>query len=582
MSGLGIDWDAEDAAEQAARQPKITKRQESVVAEPAVANAIVPPTPAAAQPMVAAPPPANKQNTQAPQSFAESIVRKVEPYVNPIHLKPGITDFQSYKDIDPYATAAHGLGEYLAYQHGIKPIVGGIAQGVSNRISNAISGVDPTIKAQINATNAKIASSEKIAAMKYGQAQGPDRGAVSTTAGRIEPTFDISPIPANKSLPDTPPIITTAPVETLPPTPETPESKLAIESEAKFGAPLADVEKHFDVKITNLKDAEILTNNYKNYINSLSGAVSNQPAGVPNGVSPINQLTTQPSIPQQIQPKPIAGSIAPKLGGQIGQFDPTSIGQPLQDPLAGRGYQTPVQDIGPRQLVAPSIANTVATGGNVTKAVNQTIANLVDEKPMGMRENYKSNKAEPIGPGAFNHLANNVGAEKAAEIWKDVYGEKNVPYKQYMEKYSQEAGKNMYGPVVPLPEGAKPGGSFGTPKYIPEFIKGGASIGGMAGAAVIPALVAAGVQSYKGNKKAVDAELKDAWNSLKSVVTMPIDVAKAAGKGDFGPFKDMLMSMNPGTLLMNEMNKRDESAIQRMIQAEKSVSKRGVAPPSNR
>jgi hypothetical protein len=88
------------------------------------------------------------------------------------------------------------------------------------------------------------------------------------------------------------------------------------------------------------------------------------------------------------------------------------------------------------------------------------------------------------------------------------------------------------------------------------------------------------VQAYKGNKHAVNAELKDAWNSMKSLVTMPVDVAKAAGKGDFGPFKDMLMSMNPGTLLMNEMNKRDEAAIQRMIQAEKVGAGRGIAPPS--
>lgn len=301
-------------------------------------------------------------------------------------------------------------------------------------------------------------------------------------------------------------------------------------------------------------------------------------SGIPDVVSPMNQLTGQTTTPAPVNAAP--ADLAPKLGGQIGQFNPANIGQPLQDPLAGRGYQTPVQDIGPRQPVPPSMSETVATGGNVTKAVNQTIANLVDKKPMGMRENYKSNKAEPIGPGAFNHLANNVGAEKAAEIWKDVYGEKNVPYKQYMEKYSQEAGKNMYGPVVPLPEGAKPGGSFGTPKYIPEFIKGGASIGGMAGAAVIPALVAAGVQAYKGNKEAVNAELKDAWNSMKSLVTMPVDVAKSAGKGDFGPFKDMLMSMNPGTLLMNEMNKRDEAALQGMIQAEKVGGGRGIAPPS--
>jgi len=562
MSGLGIDWDAEDAAEQAARQPKTIKRQETVAVQSAPANAVVPPSavaqPAAAPTAPAAPPTANPKQ---PKSFAESIIRKAEPYFNPIHLKPGVTDFKSYKDIDPYATIAHGAADFLAYQHGVKPILGGITQGVGNLISKSISGVDPTIKAQNNAKLAEIASNEKIAAMKYGQSQGPDRGAVATTVGRIEPTFDISPIPALQSMPDTPPVIKAAPETPLPKA-----NPLDTYSQQNHGFTLAELEAASGGPLTKASDIDLVANSMKNgrgmTVNTLPGTVSNQPAGIPTTTSPMNQLTAGAT-----PPAPIANAVPPQpvvnARNQAAEF---------------RARQ--LNPVPPPPPPPPNISDTVATGGNVTKAVNQTIANLVDEKPMGMRENYKSNKAEPIGPGAFNHLANNVGAEKAAEIWKDVYGEKNVPYKQYMEKYSQEAGKNMYGPVVPLPEGAKPGGSFGTPKYIPQFIKGGASIGGMAGAAVIPALVAAGVQSYKGNKKAVDAELKDAWNSLKSVVTMPIDVAKSAGKGDFGPLKDMLMSMNPGTLLMNEMNKRDEAALQRMIQAEKVGAGRGIAPPS--
>jgi hypothetical protein len=296
----------------------------------------------------------------------------------------------------------------------------------------------------------------------------------------------------------------------------------------------------------------------------------------------MNQLTGQPTTPAPVNAA--LADLAPKLGGQIGEFDPTRIGQPLQNPLAGRGYQTPIQEIGPRQPIAPNVAETVATGGNVTQAVNQTVANQLDAvSSKGMRENYKRSKAEPIGPGAFNHLANNFGLDKATQIWQEVYGQKNVPYAEYMEQYSKAAGKEMQGPVKPLPEGSKPGGSFGTPKYIPEYIKGSVSpqaLMATAGAAAVPALVAAGVQAYKGNKEAVNAELKDVWNSMKSLVTMPVDVAKAAGKGDFGPFKDMLMSMNPGTLLMNEMSKRDEPAIQRMIQAEKVGAGRGIAPPS--
>ena len=344
-------------------------------------------------------------------------------------------------------------------------------------------------------------------------------------------------------------------------------SKLALESEAKFGVPLSDVERHFDVKITNLKDAEILSNSYKNSLPQ--GMIPGIPTGQPNVSSnPAGAFSQAPNY----SPAPPAPQ---------GGFDPARIGQPLQDPLAGRGYQTPIQEIGPR---APSVGEAVSTGGNVDQAIKQTVANQLDATaPQGMRENYKRSKTEPIGPGAFNHLANNVGLDNATKIWQEVYGQKNVPYAEYMAQYSKAAGKEMQGPVRPLAEGAKPGGSFGTPKYIPEYIKGSASpqaLMATAAASAIPALAAAGYQAYKGNKEKVDAELKDAWESMKSVVTMPIDVAKAAGKGNFGPFKDLLMSMNPGTLLMNEANKRDEAAIQRMIQAEKVGAGRGIAPPS--
>jgi hypothetical protein len=108
-------------------------------------------------------------------------------------------------------------------------------------------------------------------------------------------------------------------------------SKLAVESEAKFGVPLSDVEKHFDVKITNLKDAEILSNNYKN---SLPGAVSNQPAGVP---------TIQPNVPANP-----AGAFA----------------QP-----SGYSQATPQQ----------TLTQAVETGGDVDQALKTDVAKMVDQ-----------------------------------------------------------------------------------------------------------------------------------------------------------------------------------------------------------
>ena len=365
-------------------------------------------------------------------------------------------------------------------------------------------------------------------------------------------------------------------------TPATKQNPLDAYAQQKHGYPLSELEAFSKGPLKNQTDIDLVASQFKRNVSPLaspiSGTVSNQPAGVPNAVSPMSQLTGQLPTPQMISQNPAVSQ--PPVAPSIGQFNPSSIGQPLQDPLAGQGYQTPVQEIGPR----PNLVAAAQSGQDMSQAIKEDVAHMLQETdkpvapPQGMKEQYKKSKSQPIGPGGYNWFASQVGHEAAPARWAEQYGEKNVPHAQVQREFSE----TRY-PPKPNPTGEKTGGAFGSPKYIPEYIKGNASLGGMAatmGAAAIPALAAAGYHAYQGNKEKVNAELKDAWNSMKSVVTMPIDVAKAAGKGDFGPFKDLLMSMNPGTLLMNEANKRDEAVIQRMIQAEKSSSNRGIAPPN--
>lgn len=99
-----------------------------------------------------------------------------------------------------------------------------------------------------------------------------------------------------------------------------------------------------------------------------TGMTPGIPTGQPNvSVNPAGAFT-QPSGYGVAPPAPVL---------QPGQFDPSRIGQPLQDPLAGGGFQTPAQEIGPR----PSLGQAVATGGNVAQETKQVIANLVDEVP---------------------------------------------------------------------------------------------------------------------------------------------------------------------------------------------------------
>jgi len=144
-------------------------------------------------------------------------------------------------------------------------------------------------------------------------------------------------------------------------TPGVPESKLAVESQAKFGAPLADVEKHFNVKITNLKDAEILTNNYKNYMNSLSGAVSNQPAGIPTGTSPMNSLINQrlsetPAAQKIVSNELLTGTGKPAYAGQGPAAELRTKGKKAGEPLLRNNYAK-VEDVPAGYAFVPNAQN---------------------------------------------------------------------------------------------------------------------------------------------------------------------------------------------------------------------------------
>ncbi len=267
------------------------------------------------------------------------------------------------------------------------------------------------------------------AAATYAASRLLRKSPTETLQTRVEPTF---------ATPEETAVF--KPVE-QPPSP----SKLAVEAEAKFGVPLSDVENHFGVKVTNIKDAEILSNNYKN---SLPGAVSNAPAGIPSAVNPMNALT--------------------------------GVAQP--------------------PVVPPTATEVLAAGGTPTQVATQTAAQAIDAvpPPQGMKPQYKPKKGE-IGPGGYNWFASQVGPEDAPARWMEQYGEKNVPYKQVQSEYAA----TRY-PVKPNPEGAKTGGAYGKPEHIPEFIKGGASIGGLLNVAGNALGILGLGQEYKKAKKSGD------------------------------------------------------------------------------
>ena len=150
--------------------------------------------------------------------------------------------------------------------------------------------------------------------------------------------------------------------------------------------------------------------------------------------------------------------------------------------------------------------------------------------PQGWRNQYNRNKTNPIGPSAFNYVASNVEQkgvetpELARKIWEEQYGNKNVSYEQMIKDWS--AAKR---PERPVSAGVKPGGAGGTPKFIPEYIKGNASLGGMGSLAVMAAALGLGA-SEKGQ-----AAMAKAAKAIKDIGFSPdILTNKAEEMGRLG------------------------------------------------
>jgi len=282
----------------------------------------------------------------------------------------------------------------------------------------------------------------------------------------------------------------------------------------------------------------------------------------------IQSAAADASITAQAQPTTVPPEQIPDVvKATVAQTTPTIANDAFKDPSITQG-------------VAPS-ATTEAGAVPAPKGrpTNAAIAAANAAAPEETRPQYSKSVSSPLGPGAYNHLYNNQGTMTEA-MWKNMIGDKNVSYAEYEQKLKAYINATMAGGepgVFPDPANMSSSGNpvYGKPKYIPKIIQGAFSpsaLAATAATATATALASAGYNAYKGNKSAVYSNLNDAWESLKSTATFPYQAGKSALKGDFGPIKDMLMSSNPATLLMNESNKNDDAIIQGMIKKEKAAA----------
>lgn len=326
-------------------------------------------------------------------------------------------------------------------------------------------------------------------------------------------------------------------------------------------------------------------------------AISTAPTPTPAaGIAPATNAPAESpafnQLKQEVQAKQNAAPVSPETATPAGTETPTTTAEVVTNPNA-----TPVekavtltQEAPPAKITAPE---TKVKGAAAPRAERGSLAGVAMNPPAiegmpGMREQYNIPKGinpatgeKFMGPGGFNYLFGQLGpiAQKA---WEEQYGQRNVPAKQVIADYAATRH-----PPTSLTVEGKSGGSFDRPKFIPDYIKGAATPAALATTAVLtalPALGVAAVKKYQGNEAAVNASLQDAKESLKSLATMPYDVSKAALNGNFAPLKDLMLSMNPGSLLFNEMDKHDEEIIKKMIQKEKVGAGRGMqgVPPPTR
>jgi hypothetical protein len=359
----------------------------------------------------------------------------------------------------------------------------------------------------------------------------------------------------------------------------TKQSQLAADFENKFNIPFAQAQQFSGGEITNAKDAEIIGNAIRNKlsaaVNPIPGAVSNQPAGVPNAVSPMSQLKQPSAAP--------VGAVAPAAPMQAAQSPvaPPSQNQSAQFRASQLNNQTPPPaappETAPPAPPASSVAQRTRRNAEQIAADREALLASAPEGRLPSAPNpKKSNKLMPgdvVGQGGWHWYQGQMGPE-AEDNWLRTFGRTNVPVKEVQQ--AMKEGR-LAGPVVP--EG-KQGGAFAREATVPNYIKGRASLGG-----ILSTAAGAGLMATAGSPEGQEA-MRRAASAIR----------------DLGVSPDMLMSKGEelgrlGNSYVNAGNQNYRAELQQQIAVEQDPKRlnqlirelqktgtvgggRGVAPPS--
>jgi hypothetical protein len=205
---------------------------------------------------------------------------------------------------------------------------------------------------------------------------------------------------------------------------------LAASFEQKFNMPLAEAEQLSGGKITNAIDAEIIGNTLTKgqglSVNPIPGTVSNQPAGIPSAVNPMDRLTQQPPTPQMIQPKAVAPTAVDTLaaGGTPTQIATQTAAQAI-DEVSVPATAVPATPVKKTKGVKPPVETELRAGYEFRPGFGTSDTYLVDT--IGP-EKYKIarmelNEGKPFGKYDVNLVQDvmnkyRVGEKVTSEVAK--------------------------------------------------------------------------------------------------------------------------------------------------------------------
>jgi hypothetical protein len=294
------------------------------------------------------------------------------------------------------------------------------------------------------------------------------------------------------------------------------------------------------------------------------------PAGAFTQPSGYGQSTT--NLPSQLNQSPTITSPVIPTDGPF--FNPSSAAPQANAP-------TPIPQPDSTGLPAGKTVSTGATPAQAEAPIIKAEELKQAIEPTGMKPNYNKGKKNPIGPGAYNWLAGQEGP-KAPETWRNIVGDKNIKYDQFMSEFKPvyEGYIGSYGEPDPFKQIANPG-EYRRPSMVPESIRGSSNLKGLAGLAGTAGLLMAATTP---ESKAAMARASEA---IKDIGISPEAILR--GKGDeLGRMGNAYVSAgNPNYLrelkaqLDVETNPERRSVLLREFQKiGGSGAGRGVAPPS--